>query len=167
MYITFESEANTSINSLNNHLCVLYLNRFKVRYQRDEFGEEGEGEILLIAPRDPQHGVSEETEGTVAVDLHTFDEPGELHHGMVLKEEEVGELTFCCCECCHQKACHGLSKLFCNVFPQHCTANQFFTPRMFSAYHREGYRACVEANADTFLKDIGGERQQRETCINV
>ena len=163
VYITLRSQANTSINSLNNRLFILYLNRFKARYQRDEIGEEGEGEMLLIVPRDPQHGVSEETEGTVAVDLHSFDGPDELHHGMVLKEDEVGELTFCCCECCHLKACHGLSKLFCNVFPQHCTANQFFTPRLFSAYHREGHRACVEANVDAFLKDTGGERQQRET----
>ena len=133
--------------SVNSCFC-----RFKVRYQRDEFGDDGEGEILLLAPRDPQQGVSDEMDGSVAVDLYPFDEPDGLHHGMVLLEDDVSKLTFCCCECCHQKACQRLSNIFCNAFPQHNTANQFFTPRMFSAYHREGYRACVEANADGFLK---------------
>lgn len=32
-----------------------------------------------------------------------------------------------------------------NEFPQHSTANQFFTPRMFEAYHEEGIRACEDA----------------------
>ena len=39
----------------------------------------------------------------------------------------------------------------CGAFPQHITANQFFTPRMFRAYHCEGYNACMEANAADFL----------------
>ena len=147
-------------------MSSLFFNRFQVRYPRDEFNEESEGEILLIAPRDPKRGVSDKVDGTV-VDIQPFDEPNGLHHGMTLKEDDVSKLTFCCCECCHQKACHGLPKMFCNQFPHHYTANQFFTPRMFSAYHREGYRACVEANADEFLRDIGAERQRADYCINV
>ena len=134
--------------------------RFKVRYPRDEYDDESEGEILLIAPRDPQLGVSYQTNETSAVDLYPFDEPDGLHQGMVLKEDDVSKLTLCCCECCHQRACYGLSKMFCHVFPQHYTANQFFTPRMFSAYHREGYRACVEAEADGFLKNVGTKKWQ-------
>ena len=27
------------------------------------------------------------------------------------------------------------------------------TPAMFTAYHREGYRACVEAEVEKFLQD--------------
>ena len=34
----------------------------------------------------------------------------------------------------------------CFTFPRHPTAYQFFTPPMFTAYHREGYRACMECN---------------------
>ena len=104
--------------------------------------------------------MSHQRNETLDVDPYPFDEPDGLHQGMVLKEDDVSKLTLCCCECCHQKACYGLSKMFCNVFPQHNTANQFFTPRMFSAYHREGYRACVEANAGGFLNDVGAKRLQ-------
>ena len=138
---------------------IVLFSRFKVRYPSDESGEESDGEILLLAPRHPQHGVSNEMNGTVAVDLYPFDQPDGLQHGMVLKDNDVTKLTLCCCECCHQTACFGLSKIFCNVFPQHNTANQFFTSRMFSAYHREGYRACVEAKADAFLRSVGLKKE--------
>ena len=50
-----------------------------------------------------------------------------------------------------------MSNFCCNIFPQHITANQFFTPRMFEAYHREGYRACVEAEQEDFMKSIGDQ----------
>ncbi|XP_078363488.1 uncharacterized protein LOC144647573 [Oculina patagonica] len=130
--------------------------KFKVRYQSDEFGEEGEGEILLIVPRDPQHGVSEEMDGNRSTNLHPFDAPD----GVFFTQDEVNKLTLCCCECCHRQACQSLSKICCNVFPQHSTANQFFTSRMFSAYHCEGYRACVDANAVGFLRNGDREREQ-------
>ena len=41
-----------------------------------------------------------------------------------------------------------MSECCCNAFPQHSTANQFFTPRMFEAYHEEGRRACEEADKE-------------------
>ena len=54
-----------------------------------------------------------------------------------------------CCECCHIKpcCCNG-----CFTFPRHPTVNLFYTPTMFTTYHREGYRACMEC--DDFLLDI-------------
>ena len=66
------------------------------------------------------------------------------------KSEDIQseELTWCCCECCHSKSCHRMSECCCNAFPQHSTANQFFTPRMFEAYHEEGRRACEEADKE-------------------
>ena len=137
-----------------------YFNRFKVYYQRDKFGDGSEGEILLIAPREPQQGVSDKEDETAVIDLHDLDEHKGVQHWGKLKDDNVSELTLCCCECCHRKSCQWLSKILCNVFPQHITANQFFTPRMFSSYHREGYRACAEANADGFLKDVVVQRRQ-------
>ena len=65
--------------------------------------------------------------------------------------DEVDDLTFCCCECCHSDKCQALSNYLCGAFPEHITANQFFTPRMFAAYHREGYNACAESEAAEFL----------------
>ena len=144
-----------------------HFNRFKVYYQSDESADDGEGEILLIIPKNPQPNVSDGVESavgevhgnTAVIDLHGLDEPDGMFHS-----DDVSKLTLCCCECCHQKSCHWLSKILCNVFPQTNTANQFFTPRMFSAYHHEGYRACVEANADDFLRAVITERQQCASC---
>ena len=68
-----------------------------------------------------------------------------------LSKKEVDVIEGCpggigCCECCHIKPCCSYS---CLTFPRHLTANQFYTPSMFTAYHREGYRACMEC--DDFL----------------
>lgn len=103
----------------------MFLYRFKVHYDT----ENEDGEIILLVPRKPED---------------------------ILNKEKNKELTFCCCECCHSKSslCAGLSKCLCNAFPQHNTVNQFFTPRMFEAYHEEGRRACEEAKADEFLKTL-------------
>ncbi|XP_068684619.1 uncharacterized protein [Montipora foliosa] len=49
----------------------------------------------------------------------------------------------------------------------HSTMNQFFTSRMFAAYHREGYRACVEAEKDDFMKNFGFREQQSEDASNI
>ena len=100
----------------------MFLYRFKVHYNTNE-----DGEIMLLVPREPED---------------------------IPSKEKNKELTFCCCECCHRKSslCAGLSTCLCNAFPQHKTVNQFFTPRMFEAYHEEGRRACEEAKADEFLK---------------
>ncbi|XP_078355313.1 uncharacterized protein LOC144639923 [Oculina patagonica] len=133
--------------------------KFKVRYQSDEFGEEGEGEILLIVPRDPQHAVMDEMDGNRSIKLDAPD-------GVFFTQAEVNKLTLCCCECCHRQSCQGLSKICCNVFPQHSTANQFFTSRMFSAYHYEGYRACLDANAAGFLRNGDREREQND-YVNI
>ncbi|KAL9981893.1 hypothetical protein ACROYT_G010656 [Oculina patagonica] len=44
--------------------------KFKVHYQSDEFGEGGEGEILLVAPRDPEQGVSDGMDGNRLTNMH-------------------------------------------------------------------------------------------------
>ena len=121
----------------------------------------------MVAPRKPQEGVRDAVDGTRSSNLYPFDEPDGLHRGMVLNEDDVDNLTFCCCECCHGNQCCGMSKWCCNSFPQHLTANQFFTPRMFEAYHREGYRACVETEKDDFMKNVGVEGQQIENAYNL
>ena len=136
--------------------------RFKVQYKGDHDGGPRNGEILLIVPRKPEDGVTDVVDaGAHSTDpFPVYDQPDGLVEGMFLEQEDVDRLTFCCCNCCHTHRffCQGCSKWFCNAFPQHKTANQFFTPRMFEAYHREGYRACEEANADFFIS----ERQQVE-----
>ena len=108
----------------------MIFNRFKVHYDGENDSEpECDGEIILLVPRKPED---------------------------IMKKEENKELTCCCCECCHCKSClcACLSKCLCNAFPQHSTANQFFTPRMFQAYHEEGSRACEDAKADVFLQTV-------------
>ena len=62
-------------------------------------------------------------------------------------------------ECCHGDACLGLSEAICGAFPQHLTINQCFTPTMFSAYHREGYRASMEAEVEEFMFDEASDDQ--------
>ena len=131
--------------------------RFKVEYYdyKDE-GEEykvGEGEVLYILPRHPNQGLSgehktwEEVTGDVRIDIEA-----ELWgSGPKVEAEEVERLTFCCCDCCHRSLLQILSGSLCGTFPYHSTANQFFTPAMFTAYHREGYQSCMEARADDFL----------------
>ena len=88
---------------------------------------------------------------------------------MILDQEEVDNLTFCCCEFCHENQFCSLSSSLCNTFPQHITANQFFTPRMFEAYHREGYRACVEAEQmqNDFMKDIVKQEDHNTNAYDV
>ena len=81
--------------------------------------------------------------------------------GPELHAKEVDRLTFCCCECCHGYACQGLSEGVCGAFPQHSTSNQLFTPAMFTAYHGEGYRACLEAKAAEILN------KQSTTAMSV
>lgn len=133
--------------------------RFKVHYyEKEDLYTEGtkagEGEILLISPRHPSKGIKTEEPVTWKEALHDIDvdlEAGNWGECPRQTAQEVDVLTFCCCECCHGNKCQDTSKAMCGVFPQHVTANQFFTPRMFSAYHREGYSACVEAEAAEFL----------------
>lgn len=127
--------------------------KFKVQYKSDKSASgSGAGEILLIAPRNPEDGLTDERDGSRSTDEPDGPTP-----------EDIKRLTFCCCECCHRTSCHGCSSWLCNVFPQHITANQFFTPRMFKAYHSEGYWACDEAKADEFINGS----QQGENCVTL
>ena len=138
---------------------ALFSIRFKVHYyEKKSIFEEGikvgEGEVLLISPRHPDSGIKTQEHVTWKEALRDIDvdlEAGDWGLGPQLDSEEAESLTFCCCECCHGNRLRGLSKMMCGTFPQHITANQFFTPRMFSAYHSEGYNACVEAEAAAFL----------------
>ena len=147
-------------------MYFLFCDRFKVRYDKNEAGNRY-GEVLLIAPRNPITGVYL-LEGTSS-EPETFDEVEGLNNGMILDKDQVDDLTFCCCESCHGSQFCGLSSSLCNTFPQHSTANQFFTPRMFEAYHREGYRACVEAEQmqDDFMKDIVKQEHPNTNAYDV
>ena len=44
-------------------------------------------------------------------------------------------------------------RVLCGVFPHHVTLNQFFTSSMYTAYHREGYRACLDAELERFFSE--------------
>lgn len=117
-------------------------------------------------PREPQESATKDvvTEVNTEEDMVVTKEEDK-----VVTKEEALKLTFCCCLCCHCKSClchclpkccdgelfpHCLSKCCCNTFPQHSTANQFFTPKMFEAYQKEGRQACEDAKAYDFLKAV-------------
>ncbi|KAL9973415.1 hypothetical protein ACROYT_G019873 [Oculina patagonica] len=141
--------------------------RFKVHYYEKqdvhtEGTKVGEGEILLVSPRHPDKGVHTEEPVTWKEALRDIDvdlEAAKWGESPQQAADEVDSLTFCCSECCHVHGpkCQKLSKNLCGAFPQHNTANQFFTSRMFMAYHGEGYNACVEAEAAEFLGRLHDE----------
>ena len=137
--------------------------RFKVEYyDKTKAKKKGEGEVLLIAPRRPQDSTLAARRWSEVSRDPSLLEGGLWGSGPDLTEAEVSGLTGCCCECCHGsrlwKSCS-----FGGDFPQHTTANQFFTPTMFAAYHREGYCACLEAEADVFLGGGGGSPSRHVT----
>ena len=121
----------------------------------------GEGHIALIAPRPPvSEGTANENNYNEGEQLELLGEDNSEWHfedwggSPDLKESDVKVIAGCpgglgCCECCHIKPCCCNN---CVTFPRHPTVNQFYTPTMFTAYHREGYRACMECN--DFLRDI-------------
>ena len=116
----------------------------------------GEGQILFIAPRHPSKGVQTKERVTWKEALRDIDTDLEASlwgTGPELDAGEVDGLTFCCCEGCHSLPCHSVSSVCCGAFPLHFTTNQLFTPAMFSAYHREGYRAGMEAEVVEFLSE--------------
>ena len=116
---------------------------------------------MFIAPRHPNKTAQKKTFdswGEVLRDIDVDLEAGHWGPGPELSAEEVDRLTFCCCECCHGNTCRGLSEWMCGAFPQHSTGNQFFTQAMFTSYHREGYRACMETEAAEFL--LEGQRPE-------
>ena len=131
-------------------------------------GENGvrEGHIVLIAPRPPSvaDGSTSQENRQYPEWQHEDCEGGPLHEnwgkkwreewgeGPYLKKDDIKVMEGCpggfgCCECCHTKK--SICRRFCFQFPRHPTLSQFFTSRMFAAYHREGYRACMEC--DDFL----------------
>lgn len=111
----------------------------------------GEGETLALTQPRPNGGIQKPVEWK---DINVNLEAKDWGKGPQQDAEEVDSLTFCCCECCHDARFKCLSDKLCGAFPQHSTANQFFTPRMFRAYHCEGYNACMEAEAAEFLGAI-------------
>ena len=136
--------------------------RFLVRYFDKTvdggYFEVGKGEVMIIAPRHPNNGVKPPPEMDTTWAQYAEDTGGELDTkewgpGPVLHAEEVDRLTFCCCESCHSSSniLRWISGKLCMGFPSTSTINQFFTPSLFTAYHREGYRACVESGAEEFL----------------
>ena len=143
---------------------------FRVHYYDAGNGEPTEGKIIYIAPRHPGESIPL-TEEPSWKSFRSDDKLGKFHElwgrSPELSEEEANQLNWCCClrchrlkvkchcccDCCPKEICHWLSSLCLGKFPHHITANQFFTPEMFSAYHREGYAACVEAKIDKFLQD--------------
>lgn len=133
--------------------------RFRVDYYDEEDNQIGEGEILFIAPRHPSESIPLERIVTEQPKLWRLfgvevDDPDHKKWGRSpeIAEQEVDRLTGCCCLCCDRNSCHYISTFSLGRFPHHITANQFFTPDTFSAYHREGYAACVEADVLAFLK---------------
>ncbi|XP_022809200.1 uncharacterized protein LOC111346160 [Stylophora pistillata] len=135
--------------------------KFKVHYYDKNVNSDGktkvgEGEILYIVPRHPDKAVKTTPYVTWEEALRDMDEDleaGLWGAGPELSSEEANRLTFCCCKCCHRNTCRSLSEALCGVFPQHSTNHQFFTPAMFAAYHREGYRASMEAKVAEFVSN--------------
>lgn len=135
--------------------------RFKVQYyEKSGFvtKEVGEGEVLFLMPRHPDDGVRRfkdskwnDFDGDVKLDL----DESAWGIGPALKTSEVERLTGCCFECCNWKPLQCIFNPLLGRFPFHSTLHQMFTASHFSAYHREGYRACVEAEAaEFFVSDV-------------
>lgn len=149
--------------------------RFKVHYfdkdpDEDKDHKVGEAEVLFIAPRHPNKGIKMEQPMSWKDALSDVGQDLEANNwgsGPELTANEVDRLTFCCCQCCHGNACQGFSESICGTFPQHSTCNQFYTPAMFTAYHREGYRACLEAQAAEFLTEPTSQNEYNSRLEEV
>ena len=134
--------------------------RFKVQYYDKADNKLSDGEILFVVPRHPSESIPlERAEIEQPKPWDTFDpelgslDPDKWGKSPELTVREADRLTFCCCHCCHYYgSSHCISDCLLGRFPHHITANQFFTPDTFSAYHREGYAACVEADVANFFK---------------
>lgn len=142
--------------------------QFKVTYY-EQCGphvekEVGKGEILLLMPRHPNHGVRQFQDCKWA----DFDSDNKMGFdksiwgpGPALKASDVDRLSGCCCLCCNVKLPCDLL----NGFPNHSTVNQFFTPHQFTAYHREGYHACLEAEAAEFLDNNNNNETKTDVVL--
>ena len=168
LHCSFEGMSGRDINE---DIRVKFLNmtsdrrprsyRFKVQYYDKADNKVSQGEILFVAPRHPSESrplKRAQTEqpkpwGDFDTELESLD-PTKWGESPELTVREADRLTFCCCHRCHcgNGSCQCISECFLGRFPHHITANQFFTPDTFSAYHREGYAACVEADVENFFK---------------
>ena len=137
--------------------------KFKVKYydQADTDLPVSEGQILFIAPRHPSEVritlIPETGKPKSWKDFDMQLDSDKWGESPELKQRDADRLTFFCCPCCHcysssYSSCRSISERLLGKFPHHITANQFFTPDTFTAYHREGYAACVEAGVADFLK---------------
>ena len=134
--------------------------RFKVQYyEKDDGGNKcvGEGVVLFLMPRHPNAGVRwlqddewSDFDGT-KIDL----DESVWGPGPILKASDVDRLGGCCFECCHSQLYSRITAPLLGRFPFHSTVNQMFTSSQHTAYHREGYHACVEAKAVEFLNEVG------------
>lgn len=132
---------------------------FKVEYFTRDYGsvndvKTGEGQILILSPRHPFKGTSHQYFSTweeYTTDTDQNLDPEMWGPGPDINADETDRLTFCCCECCHRLSCRTCSAICFGTFPFHFTSNQFFTPEMFSVYHREGYRASLDGKIECFL----------------
>ena len=148
--------------------------KFVVEYYdvESDFSQEkkvAEGQIIFIAPRHPSKcikGAGCVTWKATLRDINMELDADMWGPGPDLEAAEVDGLTFCCCECCHGSCCHAISDWLCGVFPHHIIVNQFYTPAMFSAYHREGYSACVEAQAAEFLDAAKNTEQYTTSYVS-
>ena len=149
------------------------------------YHEVREGHIVLIAPRslpkedivmsetsEPLEMVERGGQNTGSDDPVTWQTVGEdldiekWGSGPILKKKEINDVSgfpvgLGCCECKSWCLCCSSSL----AFPRHITANQFFTPHLFSVYHREGYRACMEC--DDFLKPPTKSFQHPKLALHV
>ena len=158
------------------------------KYSYLGYNEVREGHIVLIAPRsspneDTQDSSFDQTDVSLQMaergsqnfesnDLLTWQTVGENLDikkwglGPTLGEKAINDVSGfpaglgCCdwksrCLCCASFL----------AFPRHTTGNQFFTPRLFTVYHREGYRACMEC--DDFLKTPTKNFKHPKLAIHV
>ncbi|XP_028408536.1 uncharacterized protein LOC114531088 isoform X2 [Dendronephthya gigantea] len=141
-------QVEVGANPENVHPQKVYqrMYEFKVRYPDKGPFEVREGHIVLIAPRHQNDG--EKSDDSVTWETEKEDlKINDWGSGPILREEDISNFpaTSSCCEKSLFRCCAKGS-----AFPRHSTANQFFTPHLFSIYHREGYRACMKC--DDFLK---------------
>lgn len=155
--------------------------KFKVHYY-DKDKKTGEGDILFVSPRHPSESIplaaprppsestplTDEPKPWKDVDAELVDLDEKLWgKSPELTEREADRLTFCCCNRCHSdnSCCHCISNCLLGKFPHHITGNQFFTPDTFSAYHREGYAACIEADVAGFFKEESTQDAETQTAF--
>jgi len=121
--------------------------RLGVRYGWGPATSEDTGVVFIIRLRMPLHSVKR----TVAPPIQEEElyrharhwrQPGNAPPPGSIAQDDVGG---CCCECCHEHC------QICTGFPHIGTANQFFTPTLFSNYARLGYE-LADGAVDELLR---------------